>query len=304
MKKCLGLLAFLFLPFLLQAQDESAETTTADTLWRKSVGFGVNFNQASFTDNWFGGGINSMAFNLLFNAQANYKKGLWSWDNEANFLYGIIKNNGQDFRKSQDRLYLDSKVGYDVSEFWDAYFAATFLTQFAPGYRYVEQANGEEDALKISDFFAPAFLTFSLGFEYIPNDEFSLRLSPFSPRFTFLADTDLFLSTKDGTNYGVDKGESIRTEWLAAQMVAEWNKDLTESITLQTRYMLFANYETLNFEQIDHRLDATLNAKLTNFINLSLSGIMIYDYDQVDEIQLSQFLGIGILLQAKGVSVE
>ncbi len=305
MKRRIGLLVLLFLPFMLKAQTDSITTlVAADTVWKKSVNFGLNFNQASFTENWFGGGINSLSFNMLFNAQVNYKQDKWSWDNELDLLYGVIKNSGQDYRKSQDRIYLDSKVGYDVSTYWDAFFSVNFLSQFTPGYRYVTLPNGEEDALKISDFFAPAFLTFSLGFEYIPNDNFSLRLSPFSPRFTFLSDTDLYLNTENNTNYGVDIGESIRQEWLAAQLVAEWNKKLTETIKLQTRYMMFANYENLNFQEIDHRLDLTLNAKLTNYINLSLSGIMIYDYDQIDEIQFSQLLGIGILLQAEGAVVE
>jgi hypothetical protein len=302
-KHMMGVLVLLSLPLMLKAQVLTT-MVGADTLWKKSIQFGFNFNQASFSGNWFGGGVNSIALSSLLNAQANYKRGKWSWDNQADFLYGIINNNGQGYRKSQDRIYLDSKVGYGVSEFWNAYFSTNFLTQFAPGYRYVDLPNGEEDALKISDFMAPGFLTFSLGFEYVPNENFSLRLSPFSPRFTFLSDTDLYLNTQDSTNYGVDRGESLRTEWLAAQIVAEWNKNITETISFQTRYMLFANYENLNFEEIDHRLDVALNAKLTNYINLSLSGIMIYDYDQVDEIQISQLLGIGILLQAEGAVVE
>lgn len=299
----IGVLVVCFLPLTLSAQVLTT-IAPADTLWRKSASFGVNFNQASFSENWFGGGVNSIAFSALLNAQARYKKDNWSWDNQVDFLYGVVNNDGQGYRKSQDRIYLDSKLGYDVSEFWNAYFSTNFLTQFAPGYRYVALPNGEEDALKISDFFAPAFLTFSLGFEYVPNENFALRLSPFSPRFTFVTDTDLYLNTEDNTNYGVEIGETLRTEWLAAQIMAEWNKNITQTITLQTRYMLFANYENLNFEEIDHRLDVMINAKLTNYINLSLSSIVIYDYDQVDEIQFSQLLGIGILLQAEGVVVE
>lgn len=304
MKKQIGLLALLFLPCMLRAQTDTTTVVAADTVWKKSISFGLNFNQASFTENWFGGGVNSLAFSAFFNAKANYKKDKWSWDNRANFLVGTINNDGQGYRKSQDRLFIDSKVGYDISEYWNAYFSTTFLTQFAPGYRYVTLANGEEDALKISDFMAPGFLTFSLGFEYVPNDNFSLRLSPFSPRFTFLADTDLYLNTEDNTNYGVEIGESLRQEWLAAQLVAEWSKDFTDNINLYTRYMMFANYETLNLEEIDHRLDVVFNAQLTSYISLNLSAIMVYDYDQVDEIQLSQNLGIGILFQAEGAVVE
>ena len=285
---------FCFIITSVVAQEESA----ADTLWKTSVNFGFNFNQAAFSDNWTGGGVNSIAFSSLLNSQANYKKGKWSWNNELDMLYGIINNQGQDFRKSQDRIFLDSKVGYDISENWNGYGSLTFLTQFAPGYRYEELPNGGEDAVKISDFLAPAFLTSSIGFEYVPNDVFNLRLSPFSPRITFVRDTTLINNVP--ANYGVEQGETIRYEWFALQIQAELNKDLTENINLQTRYLLFANYETFTPEQIDHRIDATLSAKLTSFINLNLSAIMIYDFDQINEIQFSQLLGIGILLQKDG----
>jgi len=297
MTKYFCLTAMLF--FLLSASYAQEEgNAAADTLWRNSINFGFNFNQAAFSDNWTGGGVNSIAFSSLLNTQANYKKGMWSWDNELDMLYGVINNQGQDFRKSQDRIFLDSKVGYDVSENWNAYGSLTFLTQFAPGFRYEELPNGGEDARKISDFLAPAFLTSSIGFEYVPNDFFTLRLSPFSPRITFVTDTTLINNVPK--NYGVEQGETIRFEWFALQVQAEYAKNLTENINLQTRYMLYANYENLTPEQIDHRVDATLSAKLTSFINLSISAIMIYDFDQINEVQFSQLLGIGILLQKDG----
>lgn len=303
MKRQIGLLALVFLPWMLQAQTDST-IVAADTLWKKSASFGINFNQASFTENWFGGGVNSLAFSGFFDGEINYKKDKWSWDNRVNFLLGTINNFGDGYRKSQDRLFLDTKVGHEISDVWNTYFSTTFLTQFAPGYRYIESANGQEDAVQISDFMAPGFLTLSLGFEYVPNDNFSLRLSPFSPRFTFLSDTLLYLNTENNTNYGVPLGESVRKEWLAAQAVMAWDKEFTDNINMKMRYMLFANYEELNFERIDHRLDIAINANLTDYITLTLSGIMVYDYDQINELQFSQNLGLGILLQAEGAVVE
>jgi hypothetical protein len=281
-----------------------ADTVAADTVWKTNFSVGLNFNQAAFSDNWTGGGVNSVAFSSFLLYQTSYKNGPWSWNNLVDLLYGVVNNSGEDFRKSQDRLLLDSKVGHDITEFWNAYASINFLTQFAPGYRYVESANGGEEALKISDFLAPAFLTFSFGAEYIPNENFTLRLSPFSPRFTFLSDSLLYLNTIDNTNYGVERGENFRAEWLAAQIIAAWNKDLTETISLQTRYLLFANLETLSFEKIDHRLDLTLIAQLTEYINVNFSAIAIYDFDQSEDIQFSQLLGVGISLNKKGAVVR
>ncbi|MFP4090420.1 MAG: DUF3078 domain-containing protein [Cyclobacteriaceae bacterium] len=289
----------LFLSSYLYSLAQENAVSEKDTTWTNSVKFGFNFNQASFSDNWTGGGINSIAFASLFNAQADYQQGKWSWDNELELIYGVIRNAGQDYRKSQDRIFLDSKLGYAIAENWNGFYSLNFLTQLAPGYRYVDNPTDPDgiDALTISRIFAPAFITNALGFEYTPNDWFLLRLSPFSPRITIVADTDLYLNTQGNTNYGVEIGEKVRYEWLAAQMQAEINKDLTETINLQSRYILFANYETLALETIDHRLDLTVTAKLTRYINVNLSAIMLYDVDQDPGIQLSQLLGVGVLLQ-------
>jgi hypothetical protein len=299
MKKIFFLSLLCVLPWLSRAQDEPV--AAKDTTWKTSIKLGFNFNQASFSDNWTGGGVNSIAFASFFNTRANYRKGKWSWDNELEFLYGIIRNAGQDYRKSQDRIFLDSKIGYDISEKWNGYFSLNFLTQFAPGYRYVDDSLSSDgvDGLTISRFLAPGFITTSLGFEYDPNDWFLLRLSPFAPRITIVTDTDLYLNTKGNTNYGVEIGETVRYEWLAAQLQAEINKDITETLNLQTRYIMFANYETLSLSSIDHRLDLNITAELTKYINVNLAAIILYDEDQDTSLQISQLLGVGVLLQRK-----
>ena len=58
---------------------------------------------------------------------------------------------------------------------------------------------------------------------------------------------------------------------------------------------MFANYETLAFDAIDHRLDLTITAKITDIINVTLTGISLYDLDQDPGVQVSQALALGIL---------
>jgi hypothetical protein len=117
-------------------------------------------------------------------------------------------------------------------------------------------------------------------------------LSPFSPRWTFVTDTELYLNVPD--NYGVEIGETVRQEWLAFSVLMDWNKKLSENLTLQMRYQMYANYETLAFDTIDHRLDIALTAKVSNLINVSLTSLSIYDIDQDKKIQFSQGLALGI----------
>lgn len=61
--------------------------------------------------------------------------------------------------------------------------------------------------------------------------------------------------------------------------------------------MFFANYDMFALNTVDHRIDLLLNAKLTRYISFNAGVIALYDFDQDEDIQISQTMGIGILLQ-------
>lgn len=272
------------------------------TYWKNAFQGGINLNQAAFSSNWSAGGINSIGLNAYLNFKAKYKKGKHSWDNEIDMLYGFVNNEGQGYRKTNDRLFLDTKYGYALNDKWNAIFAMNFLSQFAKGYRYEEDAGGVEQEILISDFLTPGYLTFTWGFEYKPVDYFSLRMSPFAPRFTFVSNEDVLVNV-DG-RYGVDPDKNVRAEWLAAQIIADFDKDLTENLNLKWRYILFAGYDGFALDEIDHRLDAVLTAKVWKYIDVNLNFIMLYDKDQDDSIQISQALGIGFAYSKKNYKEE
>jgi hypothetical protein len=288
MKKLLFAILALFISISGFSQTDSIPVLKDTTYWLKSVEGTFALNQASFSGNWTGGGVNSVAFSAGILARANYAKERWTWDNTLDLLYGVVKNQDEDGRKSNDRIFLDSKVGLKASEKWNYFFSANFLSQFAPGYRFEDSGR-----TLISKFANPAFFTTAIGMEYKPNEEFSLRLSPFSPRFTFVTDKELYLN--EPKNYGVEIGKTVRTEWLAFSLMADWNKKLSENINFKARYQMFANYETLTFDQLDHRLDLVLAAKVSNAVSVTLTSLMIYDFDQDEKIQFSQGLGIGLV---------
>ena len=58
---------------------------------------------------------------------------------------------------------------------------------------------------------------------------------------------------------------------------------------------MYANYETIELKTIDHRLDLLISARVNKFISVGLGGILLYDYDQVDEVQNSQIFNIGFI---------
>jgi hypothetical protein len=278
--------------FLAQAQDVKVDSLSN---WKKTFRAGLNLNQASFSSNWKAGGVNSIGFTAFLNYKANYKKDIHSWDNEIDLSYGMVNNAGQGYRKTLDRIFLDSKYGRALNKKWDLSASANLQSQFATGYTYSTDAAGVTTGTPISDLFAPAYITAALGFEYHPVDYFKLRLSPFSPRVTIVSDVNRFVTTTNLLPYGVKPGESTRFQWLAFQLLAEFNKDIAPNLNLKWRYIMFADYEILELNKIDHRLDLTLTAKVNKFINVSFGGIAMYFYNQDKDIQVSQALSLGVL---------
>jgi hypothetical protein len=240
--------------------------------------------------------VNSIGLTGQLAFKAAYARENHSWANEIDLLYGYVRNEGQGFRKTLDRIYIDTKYGYRISDKWDASVSFNILSQFSKGYEYKKDANGVEQAFLISDFMAPAFFTTGLGFEYHPVDYFKVRLSPLAPRITVTSDNSRFPTVvQDGKVYGVELGKSARAEIFAFQMLAEFQKDLAANLNLKWRYMMFANYEELMWKKVDHRLDLGITAKITKYVNVTLGGIMVYDYDQDHKPQYSQGLSLGFL---------
>jgi len=283
---------------LLCSVDGTGQIVKIDTLtkWKKSFRASFNMNQASFTSNWKAGGVNSIGLTAFLNYKANYKGAHNSWDNEIDFQYGMVNNQGLGYRKTLDRIFLDTKYGHTLSKKWDLAVSANFLSQFAPGYKYLKTKNNAQDSLvMLSDFVAPAFITTGLGFEYHPVNYFKLRLSPLAPRLTIVNEVQRFINTDTPTPYGLSPNRTARMEWLAFQMLAEFDKDIFKNVNLKWRYIMFANYQQVAIDDLYHRLDLNLTAKIGRFFNLNLGTILLYDHNQDSNVQLSQAFSFGML---------
>jgi hypothetical protein len=294
------LTALLLLLMSLGTKAQAPTITVPDSLppryWATSLKAGLNVNEAFLSDNWKGGGTSMVGLSTLFNGKANYHRARHTWGSEADFLFAFQYAKGQGYRKTLDRLWLDTKYGCDLTQHWGLFTSLNLLTQFAPGYSYDTDSQGGARARQVSGFFAPAYLTSAYGVEYHPSTRFRLRLSPFSPRLTVVHGIERFQGSPTDIIYGVNPGHSTRWEVLAAQALAELDQPLGPNANLKARYVLFANYESFTLQKIDHRLDLTLTAKVNKYISVSFGGIVIYDYDQDAGIQYNQNLALGILL--------
>ena len=271
--------------------------------WKHWTKFGLNANQAAFSDSWAQGGVSSIALSILANHKSEYTKERFSYTTEIDLQYGKIQNDflhqgdaGKTLpKKNLDRLYWDNKVAYKLSSHWSLFASLTFESQFDKGYNYGKDSLGNEyiDGIK-SNFFAPARLTESFGFEYIPDKSFSLSFGTGTARQTFVLDDDV-----DPTTYDVEEGRTMKN-LLAFQLRAKLDRNLSENLNLKSEYVMTADYKKLN--DPSHRLDIILAAKVARLVEVSLRGAMLYDADYIDqdrgktkpELQFSQALALGL----------
>jgi len=283
---------------LLTSLASSAQIVHIDTItrWKKAFKMGLNLNQSSFTSNWKGGGTNSLGYTAFLNYRANYKGEHNSWDNEFDFQYGSVNTQGLGYRKTLDRIFIDTKYGHVLTAKWDFALSANLLSQFAPGYKYLKTTTTNTDSLvMLSDFFAPAFITVGIGFEYHPVNYFKLRLSPLAPRLTIVNGVNRFITVDNPTPYGLSPDRSAKMQWLAFQMLAEFDKDIAKNVNLKWRYILFGDYQDLAIDKLYHRLDLNLTAKLGRFVNVNLGAILLYDHFQDSNVQFSEALSVGMM---------
>jgi hypothetical protein len=189
-------------------------------------------NQSSF-NHWAAGGTNSVAANLVLDYDFNYKKDKWSWDNKAIVGYGISKQNGTGWRKNDDRLILNSLLGYQAAKYWLYTFYTNFQTQFTKGYSY----NADGSRTLLSAPFAPAYLTFGPGFAYKRNDNFRINISPAAARLTFVSNDSL----ASVGSFGVVPPKKTLFEF-GASFDGYYKANIATNISVENILKLYENY--------------------------------------------------------------
>jgi hypothetical protein len=255
--------------------------------WHKWIVFNFNFNQAGFTNNWAGGGVNSIALGTNFDFKSEYNKAPLDYTNELNLIYGTSRNEGQGFRKTSDFIYFDNKISSQLSKNWSFFGSLNFTSQFDKGYNYVDPLPPE----LISEFMGPGYLTESVGLEYKPSRFFDLRLGAGTARQTFVLDTTIYRNQPG--NYGVTPGHTFVNQ-IAFQSVATIDKDLMKNLHINVRYTLFIPYQE-SLAYISHRVDAVLTANVNTLIAVTINGTFLYDITTAPQAQGTENLGLGVI---------
>lgn len=252
--------------------EKKLRSLSADTIhgWKKGGFLAINLAQTSLT-NWASGGQNSLAVNGLFSSFANLKKGKSAWDNSLDLGYGLLKQgkNGS-FMKTDDKIDLLSKYGREA--FKNVYYAAllNFKTQMTPGYNY------PNDSVKISNFFAPAYLLGALGMDYKPSAYFSAFIAPLTGKFTFVYDKIL----SDAGAFGVTPGEKVKSEMGGYIRVIysknDFKNEFMKNVSFTTKIDFFSNYLDKP-QNIDVNWETLIAMKVNKYISVNFNTLLIYD---------------------------
>jgi hypothetical protein len=267
---------------------------TTKMTWKTGGLVNLTLNQTALS-NWSAGGDKSaFSLNSLLNLYAFYANGRNSWDNTLTLAYGLASTTSLGTRKTDDRINLTSKYGYDLGKKWYLSVLFDFRTQFAPGYNYPD-ANTR---VLTSDFFAPAYFLLSLGMDYKPNDHFSIFLSPTTARELLVRNDSL---SAVGA-FGVDSGKKARFQFGAYASI-NYSTNLSKTNSYSGRLDLFSDY--LHHPQdIAIYMTNVLNVKVSHVISINLSLTLIYD-DNIKSVksdgtaggptlQLQEVLGVGL----------
>lgn len=263
----------------------------------------MNFGQTALS-NWAAGGENSVSGNSFFNFFANYRKNSLTWDNTIDLGYGLLRQNNQN-RKTDDKIDFSTKIGMAASKNWYYSGLLNFRSQFTTGYKYPNDTT----QIKISDFFAPAYIVTAIGMDYKPGKTFTAFIAPLTGKITIVANQKLADAGAFGVepakfqnNVMVEEGERIRQEFGGYCKVA-FQKEIMTNVNLSSKIDVFSNYLD-NPQNIDVNWQVLISMKVNKFISASLSTQLIYDDDiknknktthaeEGAKIQFKEILGIG-----------
>jgi len=316
MKKYLVILLILFVVQKSFSQTEATDADTTisnnkssfvgtDTVWRTSGAFGINFTNVGL-NNWAGGGQNALSFTGVFLGTNEYHKKRVHWSNLLDIAYGFqrLGSKSAPFRKSDDRIYVQTKLAYEQTQKLRYAFLLDFRSQFSEGFNYYDNIQ-KDSSVKISNFLAPAYITASLGLEYLPFKSTSIMFSPVSAKYTVVNDAEL---SAQGA-YGVAPGQVIRKEYGISLMV-KYKADIMKNVTFASQLYLFDNYNNLN---VDVFWDCFLYLKVNKFLTTTFTTNLIYD-DDINitrdngtvgpAIQFKNVLAVGITYRINGYGVR
>ncbi|MFC2085531.1 DUF3078 domain-containing protein, partial [Bacteroidota bacterium] len=249
--------------------------------WHTSLIGALNLSQISF-ENWSQGGENTLTFTLTGELNLTYKSNSWNFKNYLKTSFGKAKIGDDDIRQTDNEVYLEDVLSYNVGWAVDPYISNTVRTAITEGFDY-----GKTPALKITDFFDPGYISQSLGFSYNSSEIIQTRMG--------LAFQETF--TDELKNYSddpetKDEVEDFRFE-TGIESVTDAKFNVDENLIYTSKLRLFTRFENLDIWDV--RWDNIMTAKVNSWLSVNLNVILIHEISQTRKTQLKEALQVGII---------
>lgn len=268
----------IILLFLSQA-NFAQQDSVKPYIWTPTAVVGLNLSQVALS-NWTQGGEDALAVSFLGTAGLKYYTIAWKFKNDLKLAYGRTKLGSQDYRTTDNELYLESVLSYNIGWVVDPYVSNIVRSALGTGYDY-----SNDSSVAIADFFDPGYLTQSIGFTYNKLENFTTRLGfavqeTFTRKYNKYADDPL---TPEIEKNKVETGlESVTTADYALQ----------ENLLYKSNLRLFTRFESMDVWDV--RWDNSLVAKFNDYLNVNFSFLLVYQKDQSPKTQIKEALQLGV----------
>ena len=294
------LLAFLCLTNLLFSQSNDIPEK-----WKNSGNALFLVNQSSFS-NWTSGGQSSISGTLKIDYNFNYSDNGWDWDTKVISNFGLNKISGSDFlKKTDDRIEINSVLGKkfnnDIIGRWSYSSFFNFQTQFAKGYRFGKDANGNPNRTEKSRFFSPATVQLGVGMYWKKSKDLWVNVAPMTGKLILVNRRFTENLNENETYFGVKKGGNSRFE-LGASIRSYYKSEIFENVTMENRLSLYSDYLDKP-QNID--FDCTFNfiMKVNQYVSTNLIFQFVYDDNEISRVQIREVLGVGLNIDLSKIRI-
>lgn len=267
--------------------------------WIYNADARLNFSQAAYKDWEEGAGNNSLALAAGLEGETMKRGEHWIQAHELRLAFGLLNQEGRELRKAEDEILWNSSLRYEGDDFFrilNPTMAANLRTQFVKGFDYSsnpfegEVPEGDprldlEPPVETSRFFAPAFITESLGLTYEPISDFTLRFGAASKQ-TVVTEREFRVL------YGVGEETVARVEG-GGEFASSFDRQVTENIRYRSQLNVFFSLNQFQ-NPPDARWDNTLSLSVNNWLSTNVQFVALFDEDISDVIQLKETISVGL----------
>jgi hypothetical protein len=268
--------------------------------WSRKITARVGFAQNALS-NWEAGGTSSVAWTWLLETELAHRGRRHDWQNDIALEYGLVKQQGEDLRKSVDRIELETVYTRRLDYYVEPYAAASARTQFALGRDYgvdVDPDDPDFEFPETSRFADPLYLSQSLGVGRQFNEELRSRFG-FSVREIITENFRRYGCTDEEREAIEDVGtrdracDPLRVD-TGLESVTQYQRSFEERTSLRSRLKLFFSFEQP--DQLDVHWRNEFTTELLDFVAFGFGLEMLYDKNVRDQLQIKQVMTIGLVL--------